>query len=222
MFGVSKSMTTNSSTREQLTNTRRKIVLTLKQRGEANAVELAEALYVTVSAIRQHLGRLTGEGLIAYREVGQGPGRRRRLYYLTPAAESLFPNGYEELLTRLMTFVQHEDPELMDRFVAAESRWRSERARRSGPPPGYFAQIESVVQWYARDSFLPEVDGAEGVDGADIQMQHCPVLAAARIAPAICDGEWAFIREQIPDGDVARVAWRLDGANVCVYRVRKA
>lgn len=215
-------MTNTPTTREQLTNTRRKIVLTLKQRGEANAVELAEALYVTVSAIRQHLGRLTGEGLIAYREVGQGPGRRRRLYYLTPAAESLFPNGYEELLTRLMTFVQHEDPKLIDRFVTAEGSWRSERARRNGPAPGYLGQIEAVVHWFARDSFLPEMDGAEGVDGTDIQMQHCPVLAAARIAPALCASEWAFIQEQIPDGDVKRVAWRLDGASVCVYRVRKA
>ena len=133
-------MTNTPTTREQLTNTRRKIVLTLKQRGEANAVELAEALYVTVSAIRQHLGRLTDEGLIAYREIGQGPGRRRRLYHLPPAAESLFPNGYEELLTRLMTFVQRENPAMLDRFLEDEWRWRSERARRGGPPAGIDAQ----------------------------------------------------------------------------------
>jgi predicted ArsR family transcriptional regulator len=209
-------MTNTPTTREQLTNTRRKIVLTLKQRGEANAVELAEALYVTVSAIRQHLGRLTGEGLIAYREIGQGPGRRRRLYHLTPAAESLFPNGYEELLTRLMTFVQRENPAMLDRFLEDEWRWRSERARRGGPPAGIDAQIEGVAQLFARDSYLPEVDGAAG---HEIQFQHCPIFAAARIYPRMCVAELEFIREQIPDGQVDRTAWRLDGASVCQYQV---
>lgn len=194
-------------------------MLTLKQRGEANAVELATSLFVTVSAIRQHLGRLTGEGLIAYREVGQGPGRRRRLYHLTPAAESLFPNGYEELLTRLMSFVLREDPVLLERFSDEEMQWRFERARRGASAPTFDGQVEAVVQTFTRDAFLPELDGQKG---DELQFQHCPVLAAARLYPRLCAAELEFIQQLVPGGTVDRVAWRLDGAGVCAYRFTRA
>jgi len=85
-----------------------------------------------------------------------------------------------------------------------------------GPARGDRCAIEGVAQLFARDSYLPEVDGAAG---HEIQFQHCPIFAAARIYPRMCAAELEFIREQIPDGQVDRTAWRLDGASVCQYQV---
>ena len=55
----------------------REVVPALKKRGEARASEIAAALGITPSGVRQHLGALRADGLVAYRTIHAGPGRRK-------------------------------------------------------------------------------------------------------------------------------------------------
>ncbi|MBO0692685.1 MAG: helix-turn-helix domain-containing protein, partial [Acidimicrobiaceae bacterium] len=57
--------------------TRAGILMTLKSLGEATADQLADQLGLTVAAVRQRLGPLTGEGLVAHRDERLGRGRPR-------------------------------------------------------------------------------------------------------------------------------------------------
>src|SRR4051794_14129285 len=95
--------------------TRKAIVMALKKRGEARAEELAAEMGVTVSALRQQLVALSGDGLVTFREVRSGPGRPKHFYSLTAAAESLFPKTYDELTNELLDYVSDESPELLER-----------------------------------------------------------------------------------------------------------
>lgn len=207
---------TEPAARDTLSNTRRRIILTLKQHGEATAVDLAGSLFVTVSAIRQHLGRLTGEGLITYREVGSGPGRRRRLYTLTPAADRLFPGGYEALLEDLIGFLEKQDPDLLEKFVGGLRDRRAEIPARAAAQ-GRRAGIEALVTLFEREDYLPEIQEDNGAEL--LRLFHCPIVNIARAFPRLCECEAELIAAATRDGAPERVRWRLNGDATCAYRL---
>src|SRR5437667_7023950 len=93
-----------------LPRTRREIVVALKKRGEATVEDLAGAVGITVSAVRQHLAGLARAGFVAHRSVRGGPGRPRHVYRLSAGAEALFPKYYSELTNELLSYVEDEDP----------------------------------------------------------------------------------------------------------------
>ncbi|MGH9285158.1 MAG: helix-turn-helix domain-containing protein, partial [Acidimicrobiales bacterium] len=63
---------------------RREILLLLKKRGEATAAELAGALGITVSGVRQQLAGLAADGWVAHRVERVPTGRPRHRHRLTP------------------------------------------------------------------------------------------------------------------------------------------
>ena len=67
--------------------TRRALLLSIRKSGEARADELAEALGITPSAVRQHLSAQVAEGLASVREQRGGAGRPKYFYATTAAAE---------------------------------------------------------------------------------------------------------------------------------------
>src|SRR5215212_298908 len=113
----------------ELPATRRELLVTLRKRGEARAEELADALGVTVGAVRQHLQGLAAADLVAHREERPGPGRPRHVYRLAPAAEALFPRAYGELTVELLDYIGDEDPDLVARAFERRRRARVERTR---------------------------------------------------------------------------------------------
>src|SRR5262249_55911329 len=94
-----------------LPHTRRAILVALKERGEARADELAEALGITVSAVRQHLQTLTAAELVAHREQRGTPGRPKHAYHLSEAGEALFPRAYGALANELLDYLDAGDVE---------------------------------------------------------------------------------------------------------------
>ena len=94
-----------------LAPTRRQILESLKKRGELTADELSNQLQLTTSGVRQHLVALTSDGLVAHRQVREGPGRPRHCYHLTAAADALFPRAYSDLTNELLGYASDDDPE---------------------------------------------------------------------------------------------------------------
>jgi len=83
-----------TATLDTLPVTRRALLEVLKRQGEARADELAAALGITVSAVRQHLAALHGDGLVTHDEVRAGPGRPHHRYRLSERGDNLFPRAY--------------------------------------------------------------------------------------------------------------------------------
>src|SRR6185437_9421418 len=112
-----------------LPETRRALLEQIKRQGEVAVDRLAAAAEMTVSGTRQHLVALERDGLVAYREVREGPGRPRHLYSLTAAGDALFPRAYAELTNELLEYVESEDPKLLERIFDRRGRRRLEQAR---------------------------------------------------------------------------------------------
>ena len=80
-----------------LSSAQRHVLVALKKRGEASADELAEALGITPSGVRQHLAALRAAGLVAARQERGRPGRPADLYHSTDLGETLFARASGDL-----------------------------------------------------------------------------------------------------------------------------
>jgi len=208
----------------ELPPTRRELLVSLRKRGEARAEELADALGITVGAVRQHLHGLAAADLVAHREERSGPGRPRHVYRLAPAAEALFPRAYGELTVELLDYIGDEDPELVARAFERRRRARVERTRERLAGLDFDARVAEVARVLDEDGYLAEIerlpDDADGRGGWRILEHNCAILAVAQRYGHACGAELSFLREALPDADVTRVSHILTGAHACAYEVR--
>ena len=207
----------------------------LKKRGEARAEELASEVGVTVSAMRQHLMSLAGEGLVAHTEVRSGPGRPKHFYSLTAATESRFPKRYDELTNELLDYVADESPELLERVFERRRERRVAGAveRVAAAGPGLVERVTELARVLDEDGYLAEVvevdsagadsgaAGAAGAAGALRIVEHnCAILGVAARYGQACSSELDFIRTVLPDAEVERVSHMMAGARQCAYEIR--
>jgi len=222
---MERGMASTTTEHERLTPTlaslpasRREILVALRKRGEAGAVELAEALGVTVSAVRQHVTGLTAVGLVEHRAVKGGPGRPRHLYRLSAGAEGLFPKYYSELTNELLSYVEDEAPEVLERIFERRRRRRVQGAVARLDGRAFPDRVAELARILDEDGYLADFEALP--DGTFLITEHnCAILGVARRWGMACSTEIDFIREALPDARVERVAHMMAGAHVCRYEV---
>ena len=212
-------MTDAAPALDGLPTTRRAILVHLKKQGEARAEDLARVLGITVSAVRQHLGALRGDGLVAHRALRAGPGRPRHLFRLGTAGENLFPRAYGELTTELLGYVEDEDPSLVGRVFERRQERRIEAARSRLAGRNLAAQVRELATILDSDGYLAEAEALP--DGSFRIVEHnCAIFAVALKYGQACASELEFIRTVLPDTDVQRVSHMVAGAHKCAYEIR--
>jgi DeoR family suf operon transcriptional repressor len=190
----------------------------LKRQGEARADELAETLGITVSAVRQHLSALNGDGLVDHSEVRAGPGRPHHQYRLSERGDNLFPRRYAQIVTDLLVEAEAEDPAMIERMFARRRDRRVERAKVRLAGKSLPEQVAELTRVLDEDGYLAEAVAQD--DGSFRIVEHnCAILAVATKYGAACGTELEFIREVLPDARVERVAHLLAGGHVCAYEV---
>ncbi|MGH9058921.1 MAG: helix-turn-helix transcriptional regulator [Acidimicrobiales bacterium] len=191
----------------------------LKSTGDASADELAAALGVTVSAVRQHLRPLEQQGLVAHRDERPGPGRPRRRYCLAPAAESLWPKRYGQLTNQLLGFMEAVDPGLVAQAFEQRGAERARRAavRLAGKP--FDERVRELAAILDEDGYLADATRVEPGFWR-VNEHNCAVLDVARRYDHACTSELAFLRDAVPDAAIERVAHIVSGAHSCVYEIR--
>jgi DeoR family suf operon transcriptional repressor len=210
--------------RQALAPGRRAILDSLKLRGEATAEEIAGELGVTASAVRQHLRALQDEGLVAHRdernglEGSPGPGRPRRRYCLTPAAESLWPKRYAQLTNQVLGILEESDPALIETVFERRRQTRVDRARRRLDGKTFDGRVKELASILDDDGYLADYERIE--PGRWRVVEHnCAILDVAHRYGNACSTELAFLREAMPDAEITRVAHLLSGAHVCAYEI---
>jgi DeoR family suf operon transcriptional repressor len=205
-------------TLEALPATRREILIALKKRGEATVDDLAAALDVTPSAIRQHLAGLAASGFVVHRAEKGKPGRPRHLHRLSSGAEALFPKYYSELTNELLSYVEDEDPSSVERIFERRRRRRVRTAaeRLQGRP--FPDQVVELARILDEDGYLAEFEALD--DGTFRITEHnCAILGVARRWGLACSTEIEFLREVLPQARIERVAHMMAGAHVCRYEI---
>jgi DeoR family suf operon transcriptional repressor len=204
----------------ELPPARRALLVALRKRGEARADELAEVLGVTASAARQQLAPLTTAGLIEHRDERGAPGRPRRVYRLSHAADALFPKAYGELTTELLDHVEAEDPDLLARAFERRRRSRVDQAQSRLRGLALEERVHELARILDEAGYLAEAAPLPG-GGWRIAEHNCAILAVARRHGHACTSELGFLREVLPEADVRRVAHIVSGSTACVYEVRE-
>ena len=207
-----------TATLDTLPATRRALLDALKRRGEARADELAKTLGITVSAVRQHLAALHGDGLVTHSEVRAGPGRPHHKYRLSEQGDNLFPRRYAQVVTDLLVEAEAEDPAIVERMFERRRARRVERAKARLDGKSLPEQVTELTQILDEDGYLAEAVTLD--DGSFRIVEHnCAILAVATQYGAACGTELEFIREVLSDARVERVAHLLSGGHVCAYEV---
>lgn len=201
---------------------RRAVLGRLKTTGEATADQLASELGVTVGAVRQQLGPLGDAGLVAYRDDRRGPGRPRRWYCLTPAAEALFPKRYGQLANQLLGFIEDAAPALV---ATAFERRAEQRQERAEPRLAAAGSLDDRVAELARildeDGYLADCE--PNPDGSWLLTErNCAILDVARHHREACASELAFFRAVLPEATIERVSHVLADGRHCAYRIGPA
>jgi DeoR family suf operon transcriptional repressor len=202
--------------------TRRAILLTIKKRGEARAEDLAEALAITPSAVRQHLSALLGEGLVAVREQRGSAGRPKHFYSVTPAAEELFPKTYGDLTCELLDYLTAEEPEMVDTLFDRRRQRRVEAAKSRLAGRSFTERVVELARILDEDGYLADVEHDEDdEDGTWYIVEHnCAILEVAFRYGQACASEIGFLREVMPDAEIDRVTHMASGQHHCAYRIR--
>ncbi|MCP9932064.1 iron-sulfur cluster biosynthesis transcriptional regulator SufR [Cyanobium sp. AMD-g] len=206
--------------------TREAALSVLLREGEATAAQLAEALGVSVQAMRRHLRSLEDDGLVEASPSHEGPGRPSNRWRLTDQGQGRFPDGSENFALGLLHTLTESLPadtlELVLRQQAEEKAADYRRLIGSGP---LGQRIEQLVELRRKEGYVAECRRDDDPNAASdtaawlISEFHCSVMRIAEQYPVVCDQELRLIRQTFPDCAVERVHWRLEGGHSCGFRI---
>jgi DeoR family suf operon transcriptional repressor len=190
----------------------------LRLRDTQGIGELAEALGVTATAVRQRLERLMKGGLVERSTVSKPRGRPAHAYRLTEAGRKLGGDNFRDLAMVLWREIRSvRDPAvrsgLMGRIGAALAETYRGAVTGSGPA----ARLESVAAILRGRDICCTVEAAGANGQLPVLTSHaCPYPDLAEQDRGICAAERLMLQDLVGT-DVRLAECRLDGGSVCRF-----
>lgn len=202
-----------------LSPAQRQVVIALKRRGEASAEELAEALGITPSGVRQHLAALKAAGVVAARQERGRPGRPIALYHSTDLAEAVLPKASVDLTVELLGHIEEEDPQLVSRIFERRRDRRVAQAQTQVAGKNLEEQVAFLASMLDEEGYLADFEKLP--DGAyRMSLHSCAIWAVASRYGQACTTELEFLRNVLPEVEIERVEHKAAGAYACGYEIR--
>lgn len=201
-------------------NTRDAVLTLLLEQGEAEACELARAQGISVQAMRRQLRSLGEAGLVEASTSSGGPGRPSNRWRLTSHGRRRFPDGSDRFALGLLDSMRASLPEetvreLLDQQAEAKAiRYRDQLGTLPLPQ-----RLERLAALRREEGYATHCDPDDDGRSWRLQELNCSVQRIAEEFPAVCDQELLLIRRTIPDCQVERVHWRLEGGHACGFRI---
>jgi predicted ArsR family transcriptional regulator len=197
-----------------LEKTRARIV-DLLRRGPRTTDELAEALGLTDNAVRAHLATLERDGFVeAEGERREGRvGKPATIYRIVPEAEPLFSQAYLPFLTSLLGALgERLSKDQLDALLADVG---SRMAASVRPLSGDLGQrVQAASKLLNSLGGLSSVEKADEWTGYIIQSRGCPVGAAVRERPEVCEAMVTLLSD-LTGSDVRSCCNRSDQPSCC-------
>lgn len=172
---------------DRLLETTRGRVVALLRQGDMTVDELAAALGLTDNAVRAHLVSLERDGLVQPGERRGGRvGKPATSYRISPEVELLVSRAYLPLLTGLLEALGDQLPadqlrpllqEAGNRMAAGIEQPRGDLARR----------VRAASELLNQLGGLSSVEEIESEGRFVIRSRGCPVAAAVRERPEVCE-----------------------------------
>lgn len=193
----------------------------LKFRGPQTTGALARHLAVTGPGARKLLNNLLARGLVSYQDEAGAVGRPRRIWRLTEAAQSRFPDMHAALTVEIIQTIRTLFGQaglnrlIDDRARDTEMRYRA--ALRAAPD--LEARLDRLVALRTKEGYMAAWERA--APGRYLLVEnHCPICAAARNCQGFCRSELDIFRRALgPVATVERTEHLLAGARRCAYLV---
>lgn len=205
--------------------TRDAVLALLLRQGEATASELADALAVSVQAMRRHLRSLEEDALVEASSAAAGPGRPTNHWRLTSRGQERFGDGSETFALGLLQSMAATLPaatlsSLMDQ--QAEEKARHYRSQIGGGP--LQDRLQRLTALRRAEGYVADLSQDSSPDAPAgawlIQEHHCSVMRIAEEFPLVCDQELQLLRLTFPDCQIERVHWRLQEGHSCGFRLQ--
>lgn len=143
---------------------------------DVDVAELTAHLGLHHNAIRQHLAKLLGAGLVVESTVPNGgPGRPKLVYRVDPSTDSRWgPTGPYERLSWLLSEVATTDATPIE---------VGRRATVGDEPGSNDSAVDTLAAHLAANGFEPAVE----VDGSNVRfvLGRCPFASTAALAPGV-------------------------------------
>lgn len=201
-------------------STRRTILTLLKTKGSLSVNALSGMLGVTEMAVRRHLIGLEGDGYVEMRLQRQAMGRPTHMYQLTQAAEDFFPKNYHKLTLDLLSELEEESPELVDRLF---------ERRKETLVGNYALQMEGKTL-ADKVALLAEIQNAGGYmvewrqeesGGYVLNEYNCPIARIADRYEQACSCE-LMLFQRLLGVQVERTECLAKGGGKCTYKIASA
>lgn len=198
-------------------------VLEVGQRGARQGrLELGIGQAVGEAAADQPDGRRLVLGLVAYDEVARPKGRPAKIWRLTEAANTYFPDGHAELTVGLIESVRIVfGDQGMDKLLTVRAGHQvADYATRLEGTTDLASRCRALAAIRTEEGYMAAVED-DGAGGLFLIENHCPVCAAARSCTGLCAMELDVFRRVLGDGvAVERTDHIIAGARRCAYRIR--
>ncbi|MCB0719715.1 MAG: transcriptional regulator [Bacteroidetes bacterium] len=198
--------------------TKRDLLLLIKHRGSISLDDAEESIGLTRTTLREHLGVLERDGLVARTSNRYGRGRPSMVYSLTSEAESLFPSRDHELLGSLLAFLDAAGrADLIDTFFREYwSNRQADMTLRTAAlrPADHEGRVRVLSVLLEEQGFMPKISSDE--NGIVVRECNCPFPEAVKQTRLPCRLEAAFLAH-ILETPVKRVSYIPDGAAACTY-----
>lgn len=196
---------------------RGRILVELKKTQPLTAADLASRFGVTPNAIRRHLKELEAERLVDYGREQRGTGAPTHTYRLSEAGEALFPKGYEEALTALLTYLVEQGGRAeVRRFFDQHFRAQAEQLLKTLGDAPYAERAAALVELLSRQGFMADWSVESGT--LRIAEHNCAMQAVAQRFHEVCESELEFLRDVLGE-DVRRQRHIVGGCNACEYAI---
>jgi predicted ArsR family transcriptional regulator len=206
---------------DQLPDSRRAILVTLKRQGASTIAQLAEQLQLTGEAVRQQLLQLQREGWLEARVTRTSDrgrtGRPATSYSLTEAGDHLFPKHYDTLSISMMDAILDQlGPDALKKVLEKISDAKVGVKESAIRPLSLPARMQALKDWYLKDDPHMSVEQTEG--GYRLIERNCPYINTAMNRPSLCSISVNALTKVL-GFRVAREEKFQNGDGRCVFRV---
>jgi len=201
--------------------TTNRMLYSLKVAGAQTASALGDKLGVTAVAVRQMLGRLHEDSLVAFEDRRESVGRPKRFWHLTDAGNAQFPDNHAGLTADLLASVSAVFGDAgLDQLISHREKTTLTQYRMALEPITSMEQkVQHLAEIRSAEGYMADVSREAGGDLILIE-NHCPICVAAKACQKLCRSELEVFQAVLgPDVEVERIEHILKGARRCAYRI---
>jgi DeoR family transcriptional regulator, suf operon transcriptional repressor len=189
----------------------------LRTTGPLSVAELADAMEVTPTAVRQRLTRLMSREIIQREALRNGRGRPKHRYWLTDKGMRMTGSNFTDLAMALWKEVRSlEEPEIrrdmLRRISQALARGYASQIQGATPAE----RLRSVAEILAQRRIPASVDDNSGAPA--LTAHACPYQALAEQDHSVCTMERMLISELVGQ-EVKLTQCRQEGDEHCRFQV---